>query len=117
MSGGLVAAVSQFVNAVIGIFVSLVNSVLAVFHAIFALGVNIVQSTFAVVKHLVAMVAEVFSGVLGFITGAPRCVLERTCDANEECAVANFVAIALIAGGYYAYTVYEKRNRSVVKQG
>ncbi|KJA25972.1 hypothetical protein HYPSUDRAFT_199213 [Hypholoma sublateritium FD-334 SS-4] len=94
---GVLDAISQFLSGIIGIVVSLANSVFAVFHAVFALGADIVQSAFAVLQHLLAMVADVFTGVLGFVT-------------------ANFVAIGLLAGGYYAYTVYEKRNRRLVKR-
>jgi len=92
----VVNALTQFVNSLIGIFVSLCNSVFAVFHAIFALGADVVQSTFLVVKHLVAMVLDLFSGVLGFIT-------------------ANFVAIAVLVGGYFAYQQYQQRNRGGIR--
>ncbi|KDR84779.1 hypothetical protein GALMADRAFT_82780 [Galerina marginata CBS 339.88] len=93
----VVQAVTNFFSAIVGIFISLINSVLAVFQAIFALGVDVVNSVFSVVKHLIAMVTDVFSGVIGFIA-------------------ANFVAIAVLGGGYYAYTVYQSRNRGGVRK-
>lgn len=71
-SMSVVNALTQFVNSLIGIVVSLCNSVFAVFYAIFALGADVVQSTFLVVKHLVAMFLDLFSGVLGFITGTSK---------------------------------------------
>ncbi|KAF8971548.1 hypothetical protein BDZ97DRAFT_1787055 [Flammula alnicola] len=87
---------SKFVNSLMGIFVSLMNSVFAVFQAIFALGANIVNSVLAIMKHLVTMVMELFSGIFGFIA-------------------ANFVAIAVLGGAYYIYTVYQSRNRGSLK--
>ncbi|KAF8203268.1 hypothetical protein BJ912DRAFT_943441 [Pholiota molesta] len=93
----VVNALTQFVNSLIGIFVSLCNSVYAVFYAIFALGTDVVQSTFVVVKHLVAMFLDLFSGVLGFI-------------------IANFMAIAVLVGGYFAYVQYQQqRNRGGIR--
>lgn len=113
---GVLDAISQFLSGIFGIVVSLANSVFAVFHAVFALGADVVQSAFAILQHLLAMVADVFSGVLGFVTGALRCgLLGWMDDADAWGRVANFVAIGLLAGGYYAYTVYEKRNRRLVK--
>ncbi|KAJ3498677.1 hypothetical protein NLJ89_g10186 [Agrocybe chaxingu] len=76
-------AVSDFVTAVTGIFVSLFNSIFAVFHAIFALGVDVVSSVLTLIKQIIAAIMELFQGVLGFI-------------------LANFVAIAVVGGAYYA---------------
>ena len=113
---GVLDAISQFFRGIIGIVVSLANSIFAVFHAVFALGVDVVQSAFAIVQHLVAMVADVFSGVLGFVAGALRCGLAGGMnDADRRGFAANFVAIGMLAGGYYVYTVYQRRNRRSVK--
>jgi hypothetical protein len=69
MSPSISGSVSSFFLSLVGIFFHLFNSVLAVFQAIFALGMDVVQSTLTVVKHLVMMVRGVFQGVLGFIIG------------------------------------------------
>ncbi|KAF8168316.1 hypothetical protein B0H34DRAFT_685078 [Crassisporium funariophilum] len=94
----VVNAISNFAASIVGIFVSLFNSVFAVFHAIFALGADIVNSVLTVVKHMVSMVLELFQGVLGFIA-------------------ANFIAIAVIGGAYYLYTVYQSKNRGTIGKG
>ena len=62
-------AVTNFVDSIISVFFSLLNSVFAVFHAIFALGVDVVNSVLTVVRHLIALVTDLFSGVLGFVAG------------------------------------------------
>ncbi len=69
MSPSISGSVGSFVLSLVGTFVHLFNSILAVFQAIFALGMDVVQSALRVVKHLVMMVGEVSQGVLGFITG------------------------------------------------
>jgi len=75
-------AVTNFVNAIVGIFVQLFNSIFAVFHAIFALGLDVVNSVVTVVQHLVAMVLDLFQGVLGFVAGEFLfCWLENTVDS------------------------------------
>ncbi|KAF9480467.1 hypothetical protein BDN70DRAFT_877613 [Pholiota conissans] len=90
------SALSDFMNALMGIVISVSNSIFAVFHAVFALGADLVHGVFTIAHHLVAMMVDLFSGVLGFIT-------------------ANFVAIAVLVGGYFAYVQYQERNRGVVR--
>ncbi|PPQ90458.1 hypothetical protein CVT25_014976 [Psilocybe cyanescens] len=94
----IVHAATEFINAIVGIFVSLTQSVFAVFHAIFALGADVITSVLKVAQHLIAMVTDVFQGALGFIA-------------------ANFVAIAALGGAYYIYTVYQARNRGTLRNG
>ncbi|TEB06273.1 hypothetical protein FA13DRAFT_1576022, partial [Coprinellus micaceus] len=77
--------VSNFVSAIFGIIASLVQSVLALFQAFIGLGVNVIASAFAIATHFLAMIADVFSGVVGFIAG-------------------NFLAIAVCIAGYFAWT-------------
>ncbi|CAA7264716.1 unnamed protein product [Cyclocybe aegerita] len=90
-------AISNFVTAVAGVFASLVNSIFAIFHAIFALGVGVVNSALTVMKHLITIVMELFRSVLGFV-------------------LANFVAIAFVGGAYSVYTAYQGRNRGARKR-
>ncbi|TEB39322.1 hypothetical protein FA13DRAFT_1725307 [Coprinellus micaceus] len=80
---GFTGGVSNFVSAIFGIIASLVQSVLALFQAFIA--------RFAIATHFLAMIADVFSGVVGFIAG-------------------NFLAIAVCIAGYFAWTTYQRRN-------
>jgi len=113
-------AVTNFVNAIVGIFVQLFNSIFAVFHAIFALGLDVVNSMVTIVQHLVAMVLDLFQGVLGFVTGEflssvgrERCVCFLCADVHLP---ANFIAIGLIVGAYFAYTQYVAKNGGTTKR-
>ena len=112
-------AVTNFVNAIIGIFVQLFNSIFAVFHAIFALGLDVVNSVVTIVQHLVAMVLDLFQGVLGFVAGeffllaCERCVCFLCADVHLP---ANFIAIGLIVGAYFAYTQYVAKNGGTTKR-
>jgi len=86
------SSLSNFVTAVPGIVVSLLQSVMAVFQAIFALGADIIHSAFCLGQHIVAMVFDLFQGVFGFIA-------------------ANIVAIGVLGIGYYIYTQTQTRRR------
>jgi len=97
MSPSVANAFSNFINAIVGIAVSLFSSVLAVFQAIIALGMNIIHSAVTIVQHMIAMVVDLFQGVFGFV-------------------VANFVALAVVGGAYYAYTLWgQQRSRGSIK--
>ncbi|KIM48416.1 hypothetical protein M413DRAFT_22913 [Hebeloma cylindrosporum] len=84
-------AMSAFVSSIIGVFVSLFNLIFAVFHAIFASAADMLSSVFAVGRHFVLAVLQLFQGMVGFITG-------------------NLLGIVLIVGLYYLYTVRNRRR-------
>ncbi|KAI0662600.1 hypothetical protein C8Q70DRAFT_1051225 [Cubamyces menziesii] len=79
------SAVGNLIQALAGIGTSLLNSVLAVIQAIFALVQDFVGSLLQLVQAFVAFTADLFQGVVGFVA-------------------ANFFGILLIGGVYYWYT-------------
>ncbi|TFK41370.1 hypothetical protein BDQ12DRAFT_733661 [Crucibulum laeve] len=90
------SSISNFVASIFGIFASLFSSVLAVFQGIFALGWDVIHTALTATQHVIAMVADLFQGVLGFVA-------------------ANFVAIAVLGGAYYLYTLRTQRSRGTTK--
>lgn len=73
MSPSVASAFSEFTSAVVSIVVGLFNSVLAFFHAIFALGSDVVGSVIHLGQSFVKLGLDVFQGVLGFATGRSSC--------------------------------------------
>ena len=68
-TSGFAGGASNFVSAIFGIITSLAQSVLALFQAFFGLGANAIGSAFAIAALFGAMVADVLSGVVGFVAG------------------------------------------------
>ncbi|KAF5312055.1 hypothetical protein D9619_003343 [Psilocybe cf. subviscida] len=91
----VVSAASEFVASIFNIFLSLGQSLFAVFHAVFALVEDGITGAFKLVTHVLSMFTELFSGAVGFIAG-------------------NFVAILVVVGGFFAYQQYLARNRSTI---
>lgn len=113
MSPSVASAFSNFINAIVGISISLFNSIFAVFQAIIALGMNIIQSAVSIVQHMVTMVIGLFQGVFGFVVGSSRSLYSFFIILNV--ATANFVALAVLGGAYYAYTLWGQQRRGSLK--
>ncbi|KAF9557856.1 hypothetical protein CPC08DRAFT_639781 [Agrocybe pediades] len=94
----IIHAATELVTSIVGIFVAIFNSIFAIFHGAFALVGDVFGSVFTVASHLIAMVTNMFQGVLGFVA-------------------ANFFAIAVLGGAYYMYTLYQNKNRSTLRSG
>lgn len=69
MATTIASTVSDFLNALAGVFFSLLNSVLAVFQAIFVLGKDIFASCLHLVQSFIALALGLLQGVYGFIAG------------------------------------------------
>jgi hypothetical protein len=65
----VVSAATQFVESIFNIFLSLGQSIFAVFHAIFALVGDSITGSVKLVAHVVSMFTELFSGAIGFVAG------------------------------------------------
>ncbi|PCH33424.1 hypothetical protein WOLCODRAFT_62851 [Wolfiporia cocos MD-104 SS10] len=90
------AAVSNLIEAFAAIGASLYNSILAVLLAFVALGEEVVSGVIHLVQAIVAFGTDLFGSVLGFVA-------------------AHFVALLVIAGGYYWYTHSQSGRRGAVK--
>ncbi|KAJ7293362.1 hypothetical protein C8J57DRAFT_23911 [Mycena rebaudengoi] len=69
MSTTLASTFSDFVNAITGIFLSLFQSVLAVFQAILVLGKDIVFTIINLAQSTIALAVGVVGGVVNFAAG------------------------------------------------
>ncbi|KAF8213291.1 hypothetical protein K438DRAFT_1504391, partial [Mycena galopus ATCC 62051] len=85
MATTIASALSDFLNAIIAVFFSLLNSVLAFFQAIAVLGKDIIASGVNLVQSFVALALGLLQGAYGFIA-------------------ANLLAVVVLGGGYYWYT-------------
>jgi phage-related protein len=109
MSPSITSSISNFLGGIAGVVVSLFNSLFAVFTAILALGTDIIQSVLSVAQHVVTMVLDLFQGVFGFVAGMSDERRDRVV-APLITYLANIVAIVVLGGGYYLYTVYQQKN-------
>ncbi|KAJ6509313.1 hypothetical protein C8R47DRAFT_1208500 [Mycena vitilis] len=85
MATTIASTISDFLNAISALFFNLINSVLAVFQAIFLLGKDIIASVIQLAQSFVFLVLGLLQGAYGFIA-------------------ANLLAIVVLGGGYYFYT-------------
>ncbi|PBL00852.1 hypothetical protein ARMGADRAFT_1006956 [Armillaria gallica] len=96
MAPTISSAFSEFFSALTGIAMSLFYSLLEVFQAMFALGKDTIGAVLQLGQSIVKLGMDLFQGIFGFAT-------------------ANFLALALIGGGYYLYTQkYQGKGRKTV---
>ncbi|KAK0465320.1 uncharacterized protein EV420DRAFT_952387 [Desarmillaria tabescens] len=96
MASTISSAFSEFFSVFAGIVMSLFHSLLGVFQAMFALGKDTIVSVLQLGQSIVKLGMDLFQGFFGFVT-------------------ANFLALALIGGGYYLYTQkYQGKGRKTV---
>ncbi|KAH7921952.1 hypothetical protein BV22DRAFT_1018301 [Leucogyrophana mollusca] len=93
----IASSLTNFLQSLTAIGVSLMYSVLAVFQAIFALGQELVGSVLKVGNSVVTLVLDLFQGVFGFVA-------------------ANFVALGVLGGAYYLYTLRQQGKGPKVLQ-
>ncbi|GLB36391.1 hypothetical protein LshimejAT787_0306790 [Lyophyllum shimeji] len=89
----LSSSFSKFVKDIPALAASLVQSVLAVFQAFFALGADIITSIYRLGQHFVAMTYDLFQGL------------------RANTLAANIVAIGVLGVGYYIYTQTQAQRR------
>jgi len=77
------------VHSLSGIGVSILNAILGVFYAIFALGQTLFASVVQFGQSVLKLGMDVFQGVFGFVA-------------------ANFFVLLIVGGGYYWYTQNQK---------
>ena len=65
-------ALNNFTQSVAGIFYSLLNAVLAIFHAVLALGNELLTSVFKLFQAVAALVKDLVQGTVGFVFGESR---------------------------------------------
>ncbi|KAF9056616.1 hypothetical protein BJ165DRAFT_1434921 [Panaeolus papilionaceus] len=93
----LTHAISDLIQAVLGVFTGLFQAVFSIFHAAFATTTHFIKGTFSATEHVITAGVQLCEGAFGFIA-------------------ANFVALAVLGGLFYAYKLYSspRRNQSGV---
>jgi hypothetical protein len=97
MSTSLTSAFASFFQSLTGIGISLSMAILAVFQAILSLFQKLLQSVIELFQAFIKLGLGVFQGMFGFVT-------------------ANFLALAVIGGGYYWYTTSQGRRGRVARK-
>ncbi|KAK0473219.1 hypothetical protein IW261DRAFT_1504953 [Armillaria novae-zelandiae] len=96
MASTISSAFSEFFTTLTSVVMSLFHSILGVFQAMFALGKDTIGAVLQLGESIVKLGMNLFQGLFGFVT-------------------ANFLALALIGGGYYLYTQkYQGKSRKTV---
>ena len=111
----VVAALNNFTQAIVGIGYSVLNAILAVFHAFLALGNEVLTGVVKLLHAVVALVTDLVQDTLGLIFGGLSrfgCAFEVADGALS----ANFFLLLVLGGGYYWWTNSE-RGRSSRSKG
>ncbi|EEB90004.1 hypothetical protein MPER_11849 [Moniliophthora perniciosa FA553] len=93
MSPTITSALQDFINAVTSLAAGVINSVLAVFTALWGFGVDIFTTLVQLAQSVLKFGIDLCQGVIGFV-------------------VANFFAIAVIGGAYYLYTNRQNQGQT-----
>ncbi|KAH7911236.1 hypothetical protein BJ138DRAFT_1006999 [Hygrophoropsis aurantiaca] len=87
----MTTALTNFLQSLMAIGTSLLFSILAVFQSFFDLGRESLSSILKLGNSIVTLALELFQGVFGFIA-------------------ANFLALGVLGGAYYLYTLREQKK-------
>ena len=108
------AAVSNFIQSLIAIATSLLNSLLSVLQAVLALGEEFVGAVLQLVQAFVAFGTDLFGSLVGFVAGECVAAFGSSWRLTDDC-LAHFVVVLLLGGGYYWYTHTQSGRRASKK--
>ncbi|KAG7099470.1 hypothetical protein E1B28_001319 [Marasmius oreades] len=94
MAPTITSALSEFITALTNVAAGLVNSLLAVFGAILALGTNTAKAVLQFAQSVLKLGTDLCQGVVGFVA-------------------ANFFVLVVLGGVYYWYTNQNQRRGKV----
>lgn len=70
----LTHAISDLIQAVLGVFTGLFQAVFSIFHAAFATTTHFIKGTFSATEHVITAGVQLCEGAFGFIAGEQKFV-------------------------------------------